>query len=73
MGLIAPSQHVKYFVNQCVQMNKTEVSVSNGGCITTIIALIILWALLFGVNYNGKHYGISCGPTGVNVDLGSSR
>lgn len=30
---------------------------------------IILWGLLFGVNINGQHYGISCGESGVNVQI----
>ena len=54
-------------------MSDTKVSVSGGGCFTLIIAFIILWGLLFGVNYGGKHYGVSCGSNGVDVDTGSSR
>ena len=54
-------------------MSNTEVSVRGPGCLGTIIAFIILWGLLFGVNYGGKHYGISCGKHGVDVDSGSTR
>lgn len=54
-------------------MSDVQVSVGGPGCITTVLGLIILWALLFGVNYNGKHYGLSCSSTGVTVDTGSTR
>jgi len=54
-------------------MSDTNVSVSGPGCITTILGFIIIWGLLFGVNYGGKHYGISCGNNGVDIDTGSSR
>jgi hypothetical protein len=35
-----------------------------------VITIIILWALLFGVNVNGKHYGIACGNNGVTLKMG---
>ncbi len=38
--------------------------------IRTIFAVIIIWALLFGVNIGGRHYGISCGNDGVTLQLG---
>lgn len=38
------------------------------GCITIIIYVTILWALVFGVTYGGKHYGIACScERGVEV------
>ena len=30
------------------------------GCLSTILVIIALWALLFGVTIGDKHYGISC-------------
>lgn len=48
------------------------VDTGNGcGCITLIITAIVAWALLFGVNYKGKHYGLSCGSSGVTVSDGN--
>lgn len=42
------------------------------GCLTTIVVLVVMWALVFGVNVNGKHYGISgCGCDGVQFDTGA--
>lgn len=32
----------------------------NVGCLPIVISFIILWGLLFGVTWNGKHHGISC-------------
>lgn len=31
-----------------------------GSLLGTILGLTILWALLFGVTVDGKHYGFSC-------------
>ena len=39
-----------------------------GGCLTTILVIIFIWALLFGVTIDGKHYGISCNCSGVHID-----
>jgi hypothetical protein len=33
-----------------------------------ILACTILWALLFGFNVGGKHYGMSCGSNGVTLE-----
>jgi hypothetical protein len=41
-----------------------------GGCFVFIISMILLWALLAGVNIGGKHYGITCGDKGVDVQTG---
>lgn len=30
-----------------------------GGCITFVMAVVVLWAFLFGVTYGGKHYSLS--------------
>ena len=30
----------------------------------------ILWALFFGVNIEGKHYGLSFSKSGVSVHMG---
>lgn len=32
--------------------------------------IVILWALLFGVNIDGKHYGLSFAKNGVTVHFG---
>ncbi len=32
----------------------------SGGCVTTILAILLLWALLFGVTIGGRHYKLSC-------------
>lgn len=36
----------------------------------TILFFFFIWALLFGLNVNGKHYGITCGGHGVDVSTG---
>ncbi len=44
---------------------------SNGGCgcFSFIVFMIFMWALLFGVTYDGKHYGMSCScDRGVAID-----
>ena len=39
------------------------------GCFFLILSIIALWALVFGVNVNGKHYGVTgCDCNGVHVD-----
>ncbi len=47
----------------------TEVHVNSGsgcGCFGLVLGVLALWALIFGVTVNGKHYGIS----GCSVDSG---
>jgi hypothetical protein len=34
------------------------------------ITFVILWALVFGVNVGGKHYGLSFGKNGVTLHTG---
>lgn len=29
------------------------------GCLVFVLALVVLWAFLFGVTYGGKHYGLA--------------
>lgn len=29
------------------------------GCLTVVVAVIALWALIFGITYGGVHYGLS--------------
>jgi len=48
-------------------MSDFEVRVGPG-CLGVVIVLILLWALIFGVNYKGKHYGMSYGCNGVTVE-----
>lgn len=38
--------------------NNTTVQPGCGGCITSILLIIAVWALLFGVTVNGQHYGL---------------
>lgn len=40
------------------------------GCIGIILAILIMWALLFGVTVGGKHYGLSSCDThhGLKID-----
>ena len=41
------------------------------GCVTTILAITFIWAVLFGVTVGGKHYGMSCtNEEGVRIDIG---
>jgi hypothetical protein len=41
------------------------------GCLGTIIILILIWALIFGVTIGGRHYGISsCDGEGVHIQTG---
>lgn len=35
-----------------------------------VITGMILWALLFGVNIDGRHYGLSFGRDGVTLHFG---
>lgn len=40
-------------------------------CLGFVLVLILFWALIFGVNVGGKHYGIaSCDGKGVNLEAG---
>jgi hypothetical protein len=41
------------------------------GCLGFIAFLIVLWALVFGVTIDGKHYGLSCSVAqGVEIQWG---
>lgn len=47
---------------------------NGGGCgrISLIAACLFVWALVFGVNVGGKHYGLSgCDCNGVQIDTGA--
>jgi hypothetical protein len=56
---------------------KTSVEVGGGsgcgGCLSVILFVLVLWALLFGVTLDGKHYGLdlSCND-GVTIHQGES-
>lgn len=42
---------------------------SNGGCLSLIVFVIVLWAMIFGVTWNGKHHDINCSTErGVGID-----
>lgn len=42
---------------------------SGCGCISIILTVIFLWALIFGVTVSGKHYGLSCSSEhGVEIN-----
>ena len=49
----------------------------SGGCCgviaATAVAIIILWALAFGVSYGGRHYSLSCTCDGVRVENRSAE
>jgi hypothetical protein len=45
----------------------TSVNVGCVGCVPIILALIVLWGLIFGVNYGGQHHQIGCGNNGVDI------
>lgn len=51
-----------------------EANVSSGGCLSLILGVIVIWALLFGVTLDGKHYGLSgCScKRGVQVQWGTA-
>ena len=36
---------------------------SGCGCFSIIASVLAIWALLFGVTWNGKHYNIGCSCT----------
>lgn len=43
--------------------DRAKVVVRDGsgcGCLSAIVFLILIWALVFGVTIGGKHYGLSC-------------
>ena len=47
----------------------TTVGCGLPGCVMVIVALIILWAILFGVTVGGQHYGLDCScDQGVQVE-----
>jgi hypothetical protein len=41
-----------------------------GDWIVFILLILLLWSLAFGVNIDGKHYGIECTQQGINVHHG---
>ncbi len=46
---------------QEVSKRVASVKINCGGCLVSIAVLFGLWALLFGVTCNGRHYDLSCG------------
>lgn len=53
-------------------MAKSNSSGGGFGCVSVIAAGIFIWALVFGVTIDGKHYGLSGCDTskGVTIDPG---
>ena len=47
-----------------------KISCGGAGCFTSILIIVALWALIFGVTIGGKHYGVTgCDSTnGVQID-----
>lgn len=42
-------------------MSDAQCSSGGGcGCISIILTLMFLWALVFGVTWNGRHHDIEC-------------
>jgi len=35
-----------------------------------IISFVIVWAIIFGVNLSGKHYGLHLSTNGVSIEWG---
>lgn len=31
------------------------------GCLSIVVFFLLMWALIFGVTFEGKHYSIGCG------------
>lgn len=50
-------------------------STSCMGCIGIILAILTLWAIIFGVTVNGKHYGLTSCKTdgGVHIDTSDKK
>lgn len=40
------------------------------GCFSTIAGVFIIWALIFGITVDNKHYGISCSCS-KGIDIAS--
>jgi len=52
-----------------VSDGSSNVSCSLGGCLPIVLTVLLLWALLFGVTYGGKHHGVGCScERGVTVE-----
>lgn len=50
-------------------MSNRTVTVRPFGCVATIVSLFVLWALVFGVTFDGTHYGAGCScDKGVAID-----
>ncbi len=42
-------------------MSETRVNFGCFGCVGFILTCMVLWALIFGITYGGKHHGVTCG------------
>ena len=40
-----------------------------GGCATTIVGALIIWAFIFGWTWHGVHHTISCGGCDKGVEI----
>ena len=56
-------------------MSKSSSSVHIGcGCLPLVASILVLWFLLFGLTWHGKHYGISCSCSrGVEWNEGAAK
>lgn len=43
------------------------------GCFSSVLFLLLMWALLFGVSVDGKHYGIGCSCDAVIPEDGTHK
>ena len=50
-------------------MSGYRVTVSWGGCLGLVVSVLLLWALVFGVTWHGRHHSLGCScERGVEVE-----
>jgi len=50
----------------------SESSGGGCGCFSLVFFILFVWAILYGVTFDGKHYELSCSETrGVSFDSAS--
>ena len=45
----------------------SDESGGSGGCLWFLLLIILVWFLACGLNYDGKHYELSCDDNGVTI------